>query len=412
MRPEARLRALFEAAVAAANPARAMAALDLDLDRVTTIAVGKAGRSMAEAARARYAIERGLLVVPARDAGPLDGFETIAAGHPVPDNGSLAAGEKALRLAEELGEGDTLLFLVSGGASALMEALPEPLSLSDLKAFTQALLRSGLPIGDMNRLRRRLSRVKGGRLAIAASPARVVTLAVSDVPGDRLSDIGSGPTLPAPLEDATAAPGLARLGVLPPNVAACLSDPANSPPAGHPALVAPEAILVGSATLALDAAESAARGMGYRTCRLGDTLEGDAHALGAAHARRLIEEAARGDPVLLISGGETSVALNGATPGGRNKAYALAAALALEGRAHCYGLAADSDGIDGTTEDAGAWFGPETLEFARAAGVEPMAALEGTDSYSVFKAAGTLVETGPTGTNVSDIRLLAFDPRG
>ena len=391
----------FDAAVAAAAPDAMIARCDVDLcpERTACLAVGKAAGGMARTAAARFGLTRGLIVLPHGQGDPTLPFPVIEAGHPLPDEGSLRAGAAALRLARGLGPDETLLVLVSGGASALLEAPPEGLTLTDLRAASEALLRSGLPITRMNAIRTRMSGLKGGGLA-AATRARVVTLVLSDVPGDALHLVGSGPSVPPGPNEiepdivrALELPRVARTLALTPRTTLDLGSRVTSR-------------LVGSPTLSLDAATEALRAGGVEVRRLGDALEGDAAALGRAHAA-VLTQLPSGRPVALLSGGETTVRVTRrGGRGGRNKAYLAGVLAALGPRADAWGLAADTDGIDGTEDDAGAWFGPRTLAAATARGWAPDAALARYDTFGFFEAAGTLVRTGPTGTNVNDLRVL------
>jgi hydroxypyruvate reductase len=325
-----------------------------------------------------------------------------------PYENSLRAGEAALASASALQEGDTLLMLISGGASALMEVAPAGVMLADLRALNRSLLSSGLPIRRINAVRRRVSMIKGGRLAAAAWPARTITLALSDVPGDALADIGSGPTVACHDAPTAAEEILASAGIeTPPSIAQWLHEPLSvSPGADDQRLTRASAQLVGSPHASLEAAAARAREAGFEVMLLGDALEGDARELGEAHAG-LALEAARGDiPTVILSGGETTVRVKHGGRGGRNKAYLASAALHCAGHPRIWGLAADTDGLDGTHEDAGAWFGPHTLAQAEVAGVTATHALEACDTYGFFEAADGLIVTGSTGTNVNDFRAL------
>jgi hydroxypyruvate reductase len=406
------LRRIFEASVAAAQPEAMMAGLQLPLDpgRTFVLAVGKAAPRMARYAHDTLHCRRGMVIAPATSQTADAPFPVYKAAHPTPDQDSVRAGAAALPIVEALDVDDTLLMLISGGASALMEAAPPGVTLADLRTLNGDLLRAGLPIGRMNAVRRRVSMIKGGRLAAAAWPARTVTLALSDVPGDALADIGSGPTVACEDAPDAAEKVLADAGIAPPSsIARWLRDPRSLPPRPNDERLArTDARLIGSSRTSLDAAAARAREAGFDVMMLGAALEGDARALGEAHGALALALAVspRTTPTAILSGGETTVHVKPGGRGGRNKTYLLAAAALCAGHPRIWGLAADTDGIDGTEQDAGGWFGPETLATATARGVDPIAALERSDSYSIFEAAGSLVVTGPTGTNVNDLRVL------
>jgi hydroxypyruvate reductase len=352
--------------------------------RTFVLALGKAAVPMARSVEARWRGPlSGLAVAPHGSGGTLQRVETSHSGHPVPDESSVAAAERLLALAEGAGEDDLVLVLLSGGASALASLPGEGLALAEKRTLTSALLRSGATVREINNVRRHLSRFKGGRLALAAPPARLVTLAISDVVGDRPEDIGSGPTAadPSSVEEARAV--LARYGIEMPG-RGWSETPDRVPGAWR---------LVANAATALEAAAAKARRLGYAVRLL--ECEGEAREVGREHAALAL---AAGPGTALISGGELTVTVRGPGRGGPNQEYALAAALALEGREGISGLAADTDGIDGVGDAAGAFFG------CGAPGGE--AALESNDSGTWFAARGALFVTGPTGTNVSDLRII------
>ncbi len=408
------LHGAFEAALAAARPARSLAR-HLPLPprgRTLVVGCGKAAASMARAVEIAW-------------PGPLDGFvvtatfhgepcryvSVVEAAHPVPDEAGEAAARRALRLVEELTADDLVLALVSGGGSALM-ALPAPgLTLADKRAVTRALLASGAAIGEINAVRKHLSAIKGGRLAAAAHPARVVTLVVSDVPGDDPATVASGPTLPDPTSFADARAVLDKYRIAPPEAVAHHLAAARdeTPKPGDPRLAGAEAVVIARARDALEAAAAFARAQGVEPVMLGDAVEGEAREVAREHAR-LARAAAEADgpPRLILSGGETTVTVGGAAPGrgGRNTEYLLALALALDGAPGIAALACDTDGIDGDSGAAGATIGPDSLARARAAGRDPAADLAGHDSASLFAALGDLLVTGPTRTNVNDFRAI------
>jgi glycerate-2-kinase len=416
-RAAAALRAMFEAAVRAADP-RAVLAAHLPeppkQGRVVVVGVGKAAATMAEAVEAawRDVSLAGLVISPEGVARPLARIALRHGCHPVPCASGAAAAAEMLGLMQGLTPEDLVLALISGGGSALA-TLPAPgLTLDDLIATNRALLASGASIHAMNCVRKHLSAFSGGRLAAAAHPARVVTLAISDVPGDDPEVVASGPTVADPSSFAEARALVAHHGMaLPAAVLRHLDEArAESPKPGDPRLAGAAFRYVATPRMALLAAAEAARGLGLAPLLLGDALEGEARELGTLLAGIARSAALHGDPVaapcVLLSGGEGTVTLRGASPGrgGRNTEALLGFALAVEGFAGVHALMADTDGIDGAGPCAGAWCGPATLAAARAAGLDPRAALARHDSQAVFAAAGTLIETGPTLTNVNDFR--------
>ena len=395
--------------------------------RTVAIAVGKGAAAMMRVAqeRARQAKAPPLegLVVTRHGhlPGAADGWratwpgvEVIEAGHPYPDENSVRAAHRALALAGELEAGDRLLVLLSGGGSALMAAPAAGLTLADKQQVTRALLQSGATIEEINRVRKHLSLVKGGRLAVAAGHAAVTTWIISDVPGDDPSFVSSGPTVAdlSSLDEAREI--VARYGIaLPPAIEAALTDPANETPAPDSlGLAGAETRVIARARDALQAADAAARARGYQVADLGDQLQAEARHLGASHAaltRRLAREGGRR---AIISGGETTVTVvNKAGRGGRNMEYCLGLAVALAGQAGVWALACDTDGIDGTEDAAGAIVTPDTLSRAAALGLDPARYLVENNAYLFFQALGDLVMTGPTLTNVNDFRCVLIDDR-
>ncbi len=414
------LRALFDAAVAAVTPAACLTPWIGGLQarrrpgRLAVLAVGKAGASMLDALA--DGLDRpfsGLVITPpgygpAKSAAA-DGVARLFAGHPTPDAGSLAAGEGALALAAGLGDGDHLLALVSGGGSALMCAPAAGVALTDKQALTRDLLRCGAAISEINCVRKHLSRVKGGRLALAAFPATVETLAISDIPGDDPQLIASGPTLPDPTTLADARDVLDRYGLAAaPSIRAALADPANeSLKPDHPQAGRLGVQLIARAADALEAARRLGVRSGHRVTVLGDRLEGEARSLGAAHAALALAHPATDGPALILSGGETTVTVTHPDGrGGPNLEYLLALALALDGAAGIFAIAGDTDGQDGSEPVAGAVVTPSTLSRARSLGLDAREMLARNDSHAFFAALGDLVVTGPTRTNVNDFRAL------
>ncbi len=408
------LRQVFDAAIAAADPRRVLARHlpPRPQGRIAVVGAGKSAALMAAAVEAAWpnADLHGVVVTRTGHAVPTRRIAVIEAAHPVPDANSEAGARRVLDSVRGLGPDDLVLALISGGASALM-ALPAPgLTLADKQAVNRALLASGATIAEMNCVRKHLSAIKGGRLAAAAAPARVVTLAISDVPGDDPAVIGSGPTVPDPTSFAAARALLVRYRIAaPPAAAARLArDDDETPKPGS--LPPTDLRLIATPAMALAAAAEAARGLGLTPLILGDALEGESREVGTVMAGIARSVATHGHPLpapaVLLSGGETTVTLGHgpAGRGGRNTEFLLGLALALAGRPGIWAAAGDTDGIDGTEDAAGAIITPDTLARARAAGQDPRAVLEGHDSYSLFDAIGDLIRTGPTLTNVNDIR--------
>ncbi|GAA0601396.1 glycerate kinase [Craurococcus roseus] len=414
------LRRVFDAAVRSADP-RAVLARHLPDPpgpggRVLVLGAGKSAAAMAAAVEAAWPDQAltGLVVTRYGHSVPTRRIEVVEASHPVPD----AAGEAAARRILEMARGggltdrDLVLFLVSGGGSALL-ALPAPgLTLADKQAVNRALLRSGAAIGEMNCVRRHLSAIKGGRLAAAAHPARVVTLAISDVPGDDPAVIASGPTVPDPTTFAEARALLAHYRIDPPPAVAAHLDRAEeeTPKPGDPRLAGADYRMIATPLMALEAMAAEARVLGLAPLILGDALEGEAREVGTVLAGIARSARAHGNPLpapaVLLSGGETTVTVRAEEPGrgGRNTECLLGLALALAGEPGVWALCADTDGVDGTEDAAGAIVAPDTLGRARAAGFDPRAVLARHDSHGLFAALGDLVLTGPTLTNVNDVR--------
>jgi hydroxypyruvate reductase len=413
-RARAALRACFEAAVAAADPRRVLAAHLPAPPRGRCVVVG-AGKS---AALMAAALEEawpevpfsGVVVTRYGHAVPTSRVTVLESSHPVPDGNGEAAARRILAAVHGLGPEDLVLALMSGGASALMP-LPAPgLTLADKQAVNRALLASGATISEMNCVRKHLSAVKGGRLAAAAAPAAVLTLAISDVPGDDPAVIGSGPTVPDPTSFAEARAILARYGIVPaPHVAAHLAAAAEETPKPG-SLPHASFRLIATPLMALRAAAAFAQAQGLAPLILGDALEGESREVGTVMAGIARSVRRHGQPIappaLLLSGGETTVTLGHATGGrgGRNREFLLGLGVALAGLPGAWAAAGDTDGIDGTEEAAGALLGPDTLARARARGLDPAALLAAHDSHSVFAALDDLIVTGPTLTNVNDFR--------
>jgi hydroxypyruvate reductase len=441
MSAEARglLLEMFEAAVAAAHPRTCLAPHLPPVPpkgRLIVLCAGKAAIAMASVAEAHYRAGgigdrlTGLATAPHGYAAAFTGEKparlTILEGrHPTPDESSSAAAERALALAQSAGPDDTVLVLLSGGASALWAAPAAGLDLAAKTALTRGLLKSGADIHEMNAVRRHLSRIKGGRLrASAAGAGAFITLAISDVPGDDPETIGSGPTVadPTTLADARSviarrAPRMRELELpVPAAVMAALDDPANETPKPGAALFARDVYrIIATPVAALEAAADVARSRGYAVESLGDQVTGEARDVAAAHAALARRARSEGRRLAIISGGELEVTVrNRAGRGGRSQEYALALACALDGLAGVSALAADTDGIDGgdgrITDPAGAVIAADTLPRAAARHAEARKALDNNDATTLFEALGDLVHTGPTHTNVNDFRVILVEP--
>lgn len=410
------LEASFHAALEATDPLR-LTREHLPEERpALVLAVGKAALPMARAAEAAWPGVPGLAVTRDGHGGELASLEVRETSHPVPDERSVAAAEAALARVGELGQDDLLLVLVSGGGSALLCA-PWGVTLEEKRATTQALLRSGAAIDEVNAVRKHLSRVKGGRLA-AATRARVLALALSDVPGDDLAVIASGPTVPDPTTFADALAVLDRYALDVPPARAHLAAGARgelpeTPGPGDPAFARVETRLLAGGWQLLEAAAEFLRSEhGLDVVLLSDRFGGEARELARFHADLVHAIRAHGAPfrapVVLLSGGEASVTVRGDGLGGRNQEFLLHLAAALDGAQDVWALACDTDGIDGITEAAGAVVGPDTLARARALGLDPRRALADNDAHALLGAVGALVTTGPTRHNLNDYRAIAI----
>jgi hydroxypyruvate reductase len=419
------LEDLYRVAVAAAHPASCLPPLlpAPPAGRIIVLAAGKAAGSMTEVAEAHYldklrlAAERlsGVAVARHGYGRHLRRVRMIEAGHPIPDAAGLEGADRALALADSASAHDLVLVLMSGGASANWIAPADGISFQDKQAVTRALLRSGAVIGELNTVRKHLSRIKGGRLARHAHPASIVTIAISDVPGDDPSAIGSGPTVPDPttLADARAILVKYRL-TLPDAVTRALSDAKNeSPKPADPAFSSSQFKLAARPADAMKAAEAAVRAAGYDCISLGDRVEGEARDVAAAHASLARELRAQGKRAVVISGGELTVTIRGKGHGGPNQEYALALAMAIEGMPAIAAIAADTDGTDGGAGDAkdpaGATVDGESVVRARGRGLDPAAFLADNNSTGFFSALGDLLVPGPTYTNVNDFRAIIVD---
>jgi len=411
------LRHLFDRALAAADPRQAVPRFlprpPKPPGRTLVLGAGKASALMAQAVEQHFPGEMtGLVVTRYGHAVPCEKIEIVEAAHPVPDQAGLDAAARILALAEAAGEGDLVLCLISGGGSALLSLPASGLTLADKQAVNKALLSSGAAIGEMNCLRKHLSAIKGGRLAAAAHPAKVVTLTISDVPGDDPAVIASGPTVPDPSTLMQAKQILRHYGIaVSHQVAARLDDPEAETPKPGDALFDGNAVhLIARPQASLEAAAEAARAAGVTPLILGDAIEGEAREAAKVMAGIAMQVRRHGQPAgapcVLLSGGETTVTLRGKGRGGRNSEFLLALAVALEGAPGVHAIACDTDGIDGSEDNAGGLIGPETLRQAVEAGLDPVAMLADNDAYSLLKAIDGLVMTGPTLTNVNDFRAI------
>jgi hydroxypyruvate reductase len=405
------LRSIFDAAVASADPRKVLAAHlpEPPSGRVVVVGAGKSAALMAAALEAAWPKVRleGLVVTRYGHVVPTKHIKVMEAAHPVPDVNSDWAAERMLDLLGGLHSGDLVIALISGGGSALL-AKPAPgLTLANKQAVSEALLASGATIHEMNAVRKHLSAVKGGRLALAAAPARVLTLAISDVPGDDPATIASGPTLADPSTLAEVRAIVDRYGIaLPPAVCAFLEHAPETPKPGQ---ITEDVRLIATPAAALRAAADQARELGFAPLVLGE-LEGESRDLGIVMAGIARSVRAHSLPIappaVLISGGETVVTIGSgpAGQGGRNMEFLLSLAIALDGAPGIWAVAGDTDGRDGTQDAAGAFISPDSLHRAHAAGIDPRVTLEAHDSFSLFEAIADLLQTGPTLTNVNALR--------
>ena len=418
---QALLRRMFDAAIASAQPALCIPAhlpepQSLGKGRLIVIGAGKASAAMARAVEDHWpAPLSGLVVTRYGYAVPCERIEIVEAAHPVPDAAGEVAAQRLLKLVQGLTAADLVLCLISGGGSSLLP-LPLPgLSLQHKQDLNRALLKSGATISEMNCVRRHLSAIKGGRLAAACHPVRVLTLLISDVPGDDPMDIASGPTVadPTTCEDALAV--IRRYNIdVPAQVTAVLqSSQGESIKPGDPRLAGTEVRMIATPQMALEAAATVAANAGYTPYILGDALEGEARDVGKVLAGMALQVASRSQPFeapcVLLSGGETTVTLRGDGRGGRNVEWLLSAGITLNGHPHIHAMAGDTDGVDGQEEIAGACLAPDSLDRAWALGLRPKDSLANNDGHGFFQALGDSVITGPTLTNVNDFRALLID---
>ena len=412
---------MFDAAVAAAQPALCVARHlpPAPKGRMVVIGAGKASAAMARAVEDRWQGPlSGLVVTRYGYAVPCNRIEIVEAAHPVPDAAGEAAARRLLQLVQGLSADDLVLCLISGGGSSLLPLALPGLTLADEQALNRALLASGAPIGEMNCVRRHLSAIKGGRLAAACRPARVLNLLLSDVPGDDPIDIASGPTVADPTTCADALAILRRYAIdVPPRALDLLeSAEGESLKPGDPRLPSIDTRFIATPQMALEAAAAVAREAGLTPYILGDAIEGEARDVAKTMAGIARQVARRGQPFeppcVLLSGGETTVTVRGRGRGGRNVEFLLALAIALDGAPGIHALAGDTDGVDGQEEIAGALLAPDTLARAWAKGLRPRDRLDDNDGHGFFAALDDSVVTGPTLTNVNDFRAIVIDGRG
>ena len=412
--PRSILRTLFDVAIEAAKPERAVAANlpDPPKGRTVVIGAGKGAIAMGFAVEAHWqgSLE-GFVVAPHGLSSPLKRIEVVHANHPVPDAGSLAAADKALALAATLKADDLLIALISGGASSLMSKPAPGIAMEEKLGLVRALLKCGANIAELNCVRKQLSGVKGGGLARAAGPARIHTLVLSDVPGDDPATVGSGPTFADPTSKADALEILRRYGLdIPTSVERWLS----LPDVEHAGLRRDnETRVIVSPHESFRAASAKAKRLGLNVLHLGDRIEGEARQVAKVHAGLALQikqyDAPVAKPCVVLSGGETSVTVRGKGRGGRNVEFALALAISLAGENGVHALAGDTDGVDGMEQIAGAIITPDTLARARKIGLDPASSLENNDAHSFFEKLGDQVITGPTQTNVNDFRAILIE---
>ncbi|RAZ76317.1 glycerate kinase type-2 family protein [Mesorhizobium atlanticum] len=413
--PKSFLISIFNAAVAAADPEKTIRNHLPAKPKGRTIVIG-AGKGSAQMAAAFEKVWDGpidgLVVTRYGYGARCERIEIIEAAHPVPDAAGLEASRRLLEKVRGLTSDDLVIALISGGGSALLPSPAPGLTLADEIAVNEALLASGAPIAAMNTIRKHVSTIKGGRLAAAAHPARVVSLVVSDIPGDNPALVASGPTVPDTGSRADALASIAAYGMkLPASVMAHIQSPAaDAPRPDDPRFAGNEVHLTASAGVSLEAAAAEAKRQGIEAVILSDAIEGEAREVGGVHAAIAREVATRSrpfaKPVLILSGGETTVTLRAKGKGGRNSEFLLAFAIGIDGVEGIHALAADTDGIDGSENNAGAFADGSTVSRMRAAGVDAKAMLAGNNAWTAFNAVGDLFAPGPTGTNVNDLRAI------
>jgi hydroxypyruvate reductase len=419
MKPRELLEAMFRAAVEAALPSLCVPANlpPRPKGRTIIIGAGKASGAMAKAVEDSWdGPLEGLVVTRYGYRVPTTRLEVVEAAHPVPDAAGREAAKRIFDLVQGLTKDDLVLCLISGGGSALLALPPEGLTLEDKQAVNKALLKSGATISEMNTVRKHLSAIKGGRLAAAASPAKVVALMISDVPGDDPSIIASGPTVVDPSTNADALGIIEKYSIeIPKAVRERLRNADETPKPGDYRLAFVENIMIATPQASLDAAAEVARRAGVTPVILGDSIEGESRDVALVHAGIARQCAMRGQPeappCVLISGGETTITLKGKGKGGRNTEFLLALAIALNGMEGIYAVAGDTDGVDGSEDNAGALIDPTTLARAAKAGINAKAMLADNDPWNFFNKIGDLLVTGPTLTNVNDFRAVLIEKR-
>jgi len=409
---------MFDAAIASAQPAVCIPPHlpAAPRGRLVVVGAGKASAAMARAVEENWRGPlSGLVVTRYGYAVPCKHIEIVEAAHPVPDAAGMHAAQRILKLVGNLHENDLVLCLISGGGSALMSLPAEGLTLEMKQNVSRALLASGATISEINCIRRHLSAIKGGRLGAACFPAQVLTLLISDVPGDRPVDIASGPTVADPSTSVDALRILRRYGIEPPCEVLDLleSGRGESVKPGDPRLKRATVRTIATPQMALEAAADVARAVSVAAHILGDAIEGEARDVGKVFAGVALQVAARDQPVgapcILLSGGETTVTVRGSGRGGRNVEFLLSLGIALDGHPRIHALAGDTDGVDGQEEIAGAYLGPDSLTRARALGLRPQDMLADNDAHRFFTALGDSVITGPTLTNVNDFRAILIE---
>lgn len=413
--PKTFLTSIFDAAVAAADPELTIRQHLPAKPKGRTVVIG-AGKGSAQMAAAFEKVwdgpVEGLIVTRYGYGAPTKHLEVVEAAHPVPDAAGLVAARRLQQIVSGLSEDDLVIALICGGGSALLPAPAGSLTLADEIAVNEALLASGAPISAMNTIRKHVSTIKGGRLAAAAWPARVVSLVVSDIPGDNPALVASGPTVPDAASRADALAAIAAYGMkLPEAVMAHINSPAaDAPRPDDPKFARNEVHVIASAAVSLEAAAREAKRQGIEAVILSDALEGEAREVGSVHAAIAREVATRNrpfrKPVLILSGGETTVTLRAKGKGGRNSEFLLAFAIGIDGVGGIDAMAADTDGIDGSENNAGAFCNGSTVTRMRAAGIDAKAMLAGNNAWTAFNAVNDLFVPGPTGTNVNDLRAI------
>lgn len=417
--PQDLLHEMFAAATAAALPDKCIAAHlpPKPKGRTVVVGAGKAAAAMAAAVEQHWDGElSGLVVTRYEHAVPTQHIEVVEASHPVPDEAGVEASKRILQTVSGLSENDLVLCLISGGGSALLSLPADGITLEDKQAVTAELLRCGATITEMNCVRKHLSAIKGGRLAMACHPAKVVSLVISDVPGDDLSSIASGATVvdPSSYEDALAVVEKYQMNI-PASVRTLLeSKPDETPKPGDVRFETVEDVLIATPQMSLEAAAIVARDGGYTPMILSDRIEGEARDVAAVHAAIAQQVVAHGQPLkapaVILSGGETTVTMRGkGGRGGRNSEFLLSLGIGLDGLNGVHAIACDTDGIDGSENNAGAILSPDTLTRAEGQGLDAKAYQAGNDAYSFFEALGDLVVSGPTLTNVNDFRAIVIE---